>query len=172
MQPNERDLAVADAIDRGFRGGVWTPELQTDAEKRKSWYALFLTTLTATAARGEIIWAQMQPRKEENEAFFTVVTTDVVISAHVSAIHLKEPLVEVRAFGRKALTTIDVYTGAAIDDASSAAHAWPGEVKIAATYRTPDKELVVFVAPSKQSDGSKDAPVLRLLAELTKDLNS
>jgi len=172
MRPSKQVLETAEAIDRGFRGGAYTPALQTEKEKHKPWYALFLTTLTATAAGGEIIWAQMQYRKTDNEAFFTVLTADIVIVAHAEAVHLDEPLVTVRAFGRKSLAAIEVHTDQAINDTSSAALAWPGNVRVAANYWTPENEVVVFVASDKASDASKEAPVLRLLAELAKDLNS
>jgi hypothetical protein len=172
MQPDEKHLAAATAIDKAFRAGEYVAQVQTDRETYKRWYARLLTAIVVTAGGEEIIWSQMQLRAEDNEAFFTVLTGQVVILGHAKAIHVDEPLVEVRAIGRSSLAELDVIPAIEIDREGASSLAWPGDVQIAANYYAPDKQTVVFVAYGKESNQTTEAPVLRLLAELQKDLNA
>jgi len=172
MKPDDKHVAAADALDKAFRAGEYVGQVQTDKETHKRWYARLLTALVATAGGEEIIWGQMQLRESDNEAFFTVVTGQAVILGHAEAIHLDDPLLDVRAIGRSALAEIEVVTSVEIDREGASSLTWPGDVRIAATYYAPDKRLVVFVGHAKESNQETEAPVLRLLAELQKDLNS
>lgn len=172
MKPSEKDTNAATTLDKAFRGGEHAPELQTERHEYKRWYARLLTTLVLTAGGEEIIWGQMQRRESNNEAIFTVLTARAVVVAHARSTDLDDPQVEVRAIGRSTLTELEVHASIEIDQEGSSSLGWPGDMQIAATHYAPEKLLVVYVASKKASDGDTEAPVLRLMAELHKDLNA
>lgn len=176
MQPTENHRETAADLDRRFRSGnQHVPALvsEHDENTHSRWYARFLTTLAITAAGEEIIWAQMQVRDEgTGDAFFTVLTAQAVILGHATGINGGEPKGQVRVIGRKSLVQLEVHASTEIDREAASALAWPGNVQIIAEYRVPEKQVVMFVAYERESNADIEAPVLRLLAELQKDLNS
>ncbi|WP_285364098.1 hypothetical protein [Microbacterium sp. LMC-P-041] len=179
MQPTKQHRETASDLDRKFRRDQHVAVLvsESDENTHARWYARVLTALTITAAGEEIIWAQMQFRDEgTGEVFFTVLTAQAVILGHATGVKGDSPKVDdVRAIGRKALALVEVKASTAIDENSSSAHAWPGDVQIYTEYLVPEKQgkqVVLFVAYEKQSNQETEHPLLRLLAELQKDLNS
>lgn len=179
MQPTKQHRETASDLDRKFRRGAYVGILVSESDKdaHALWYGRVLTALSITAAGEEIVWAQMQVRDEgAGEVFFTVLTAQAVLLGHVTGFKEGAPKIDdVRAIGRNALALLEVNASAEIDGNGASAHAWPGNVQIVAEYRVPEpqgKQVVFFVAYETQSDQENESPVLRLLAELQKDLNS
>lgn len=174
MTPSEDHLKAAGDMDSEFRHGEHVPMLfsENQADTYSRWYARLLTTLAIIAADAEILWGQMRQYEDEGKAEFTVLTRESILIGYVEGLGGDDPKTGVRVIARRSLSELEVHASMAIDQVGSSAHAWPGNVQIAAKYRDPN-ELIVFVAtPDPRTANDKPARVLGLLAELQKDLNS
>ena len=133
------------------------------------WYSYALTSLALLTAEDELAYGQAE-LTETGLAKIVVLTSTLVVTAHVDTVEAADSRPFVEAFPRGTLTSLSLQAGQGVDRRGSQAIAWPEHLVIELKYEGREDVITLGGNAFDPFEPDNIGAIWKLLKKLREDL--